>query len=456
LSLQTNAEEKKSAALILRNQGNWIHNSSVLAAGQGEMIVQRAPMDISTFDYKDYTACDLCLGFFKDTEMYRHNCPKAGPGQKPRVKAGKVLVGMAESGMSQGMATILVGLQEDEVGRIAKSDELLLSWLDFHCKTGFWRQTKWRSQTRAKMRLGARVLLELQKIFPNASLREVLVKANFDYITEAAKACALSSDKSESLQVPLKVGHLINSLLQRMHSQASIANDDAACKAVQELRELMKTDWGTAVTTACHYAIKEKRRNEDPCIPTTEDNVKFAKHCASKLESTLQEYNTNRSIGNYRELQKAALARLIQYNRRRGGEVAEVRVQDFVKGMERSDLMPDEVFKSLKPEEQEAAKNHRLIVVNGKCNKNNYIILDGVMVAALELIIRDREMAEIDPENHFIFAIPNSKSSTLSGSKVRGQFAADAEVRNMQARGMRKYVATTLQVNVINCYLGFI
>jgi hypothetical protein len=448
LRLQTNPEEKKAAALILRNQGNWIHNSSVLAAGRGEMIVQRAPMDVSTFDHREYTACDLCYGYFKDTEMYRHNCPKAGPGQKPRVKAGKVLVHMAESGMSQGLATILVGLQEDEVGRTAKSDELLLSWLDFHCQTGFWKQTKWRSQARAKMRLGARLLLEMQKTYPGAGLRELLVKENFYLIAEAAKSCSLSGEKSESLQVPLKLGHLINSLLQRMHSQASIANDDVACKAVKDLRDLMKSDWGIAVTTACHYAIKEKRRNEDPCIPTTEDNIKFATHCASKLESALQEFEKNHSNANYRDLQKAALARLIQYNRRRGGEVAEVRVQDFVKAMERSNLIPDEVFKSLTPEEQEAAKAHRLIVVNGKCNKNNYIILDSIMVTALEVIIRDREMAEIDPENHFIFAIPNSKASTLSGSKIRGQFAADAEVRNMQARGMRKYVATTLQVNV--------
>jgi hypothetical protein len=454
--LLNHPDEKKSAALVLRNQGNWQHNCSVLAAGQGEMIVARAPADVSNFDHHDYTPCDLCYGYFKETEMYRHDCPMAGPGKKPRVKAGRVIARMAEFGISQGVATVLEGIQDDEVGRVAKTDELLLSWLSFHCNTGFWKQNKWKRQTRAKMRLAARLLLELHNTFPGASLREVLVKGNFDEITEATKACALNSKKQEALQVPLKMGHMINSLLTRMHSQASIANDDAALKDVSAFQDLMKNDWGVTVTTACHFGIKERRRNEKPCIPTTDDNVKFADHCKSKLKSALREFEEDHSVANYRALQKATLVRMLQFNRRRGGEVAEVRIEDFNAALDRSVLIPDVIFKRLTPEQQEAARKHRLLVVNGKCNQNNNIILTDNIICAIQLLIQYREVAGIDPDNQFIFAIAKSKASTLDASKVRGEFAAEADVKNMVVRGMRKYIATTLQVFVHNCNWGFV
>jgi hypothetical protein len=447
--LQTTAEEKKVATMLLRNRGNWQHNCSVLSAHQGEMIVARAPADVSTFDFREYVPCDLCFGFFKQAEMYRHNCPKAATGVKPRVKAGKALMQMQQSKMNKGMASVLVGVQDDEIGRVAKSDELLLAWLEFQVKTGFWVQAKWRNQARAKMRLGARLLLELQKIFPGAGLRELLHQANFNEIAEATKACALSSGGTESHQVPLKLGHFINSLSKRMFSQALIDKDKEAAEAVLSFQDLMKNDWATSVTTACHFAIQEKKRNEVPCIPTKEDTVKYANHCKNRLDDALQEFGKNKNAANYRNLQKATMARIVQFNRRRGGDVSSVTLVDYEKAMEQNISTTDEIFMSLTKEQQEAATSHKLLVVNGKRNKNNFCILDAAMKAGLDMIIRYREIAEIDPNNKYVFAIPNSKESTLNASKIRAEFAAEADVNKMVARGMRKYLATTLQVRYL-------
>jgi hypothetical protein len=308
---------------------------------------------------------------------------------------------------------------------------------------------------RAKLRLGGRLLLEMRKMFPGAELRDVLVKENFDSVVEATKACALSTGGSESLQVPLKLGHLINSLLQRMHSQATIDNDDQTLQDVIKFQGLMKTDWGTSVTTACHFAIKEKKRNETPLIPSTEDVVKFAEHCATKLETAVRDFNESQTAANYRNLQKATLARILQYNRRRGDDVASLRITDFEKAMEHGISPNDAIFRSLTKEQQDAAISHNLIVVNGKCNKNNFCILDSPMTTGLELIVSYRNTFDIDPENKFVFAIPNSKESTLNASKVRAEFASEAGVEKMLARGQRKYLATVIQVNML-FNVGFI
>jgi hypothetical protein len=456
LKMVTSSEEKKVAVQLLKNRGNWLHNCSVLKANEGEMVVSRAPADVSTFNHRDYIPCDLCFAVFKEAEMYRHNCPKASTGLKPRAKSGKVLAAQAmDSRFSKGMANVLVGIHDDEIGRVAKSDELLLAWLEFYVKTGFWSQSKWRSQTRSKMRLGARLLIELRKTYPDAGLRDVLAKENFIDIVEATKACALNTGDKESLQVPLKMGHLINSLLQRMLSQAMIDSDKETRKAVVEFQKLMKSDWGTSVTTACHFAIREKNRNEAPCIPTKEDVVKFADHCKAKLDIALQEFEESKTTTNYRYLQKATLARISQFNRRRGGDVASLTLVDFQKAMGQNISANDEIFMSLTKEEQEAAVSHKLIVVNGKRNKNNFCILDYAMVKGLELIIRYRETSQIDPENKFVFAIPNSQESTLNASKIRAEFAAEAGVTKMVARGMRKYLATVLQVIPLSVPVSF-
>ncbi len=143
------------------------------------------------------------------------------------------------------------------------------------------------------------------------------------------------------------------------------------------------------------------------------------------------------------------MARIVQFNRRRGGDVSSVTLVDYEKAMEQNISTTDEIFMSLTKEQQEAATSHKLLVVNGKRNKNNFCILDAAMKAGLDMIIRYREIAEIDPNNKYVFAIPNSKESTLNASKIRAEFAAEADVNKMVARGMRKYLATTLQVRYL-------
>jgi hypothetical protein len=61
---------------------------------------------------------------------------------------------MMEQNISEGMATILLGLREDDNDKAGKSDDLLLHWLELKAASGFLHHKEWQSQTRAKMRLG--------------------------------------------------------------------------------------------------------------------------------------------------------------------------------------------------------------------------------------------------------------------------------------------------------------
>jgi hypothetical protein len=236
------------------------------------------------------------------------------------------------------------------------------------------------------------------------------------------------------------------------------ARDFQAQADIKSLEELIEMEWPTRVTAHCKFVQNERKRNEVPMIPTMEDTVKFASHVKTKLSEALAEFKNHQTRANYRQLQEANLVRTLQFNRKRGGDVSESTVVDFQRAMEMNISTTDEIFKSLTEQEQVAARSHKLLVINGKCNKNNYCILDSDMKEAFELIINWREFAGIPKENKYVFAVPTSQSSHLNPSKIRAKYASEAGVDKMVVRGMRKYVATNnkVRLNIRNlsiCYL---
>jgi hypothetical protein len=216
---------------------------------------------------------------------------------------------------------------------------------------------------------------------------------------------------------------------------------------MRQLRELWSGEWGERVTTAAHFAVKERRRMEVPYIPTTEDTVKFAALCKTKLAEAIKGFMEKKTYSSYRKLQEAELTRIIQFNRKRGGDVSEATLDDYERAKNMALSTNCEIFKSLTPEEQEAAKSHHLIVVNGKNNQDNNCILDPLMQEGLDLIVEFREVGKFHADNKFIFAIQNSSNSFLNHSKIRAKYVEEANVSNMAARGMRKYIITNQQVS---------
>jgi len=406
--LEKDETKQKKAWQVLKNLGNNRHNAEVMWKSEGELIVARAPANQSQWDPDSYAPCDLCFNWFKEDELYRHNCPCKTDGVKPSLRAGKAIRKMMEQNISEGMAAVLVGMHEDEIGKAAKSDTLLLQWL----------------------------------------LQEFISVEKFDQVVAATKACAANSTNTKSAaETPLKMGHLISALIKRKHIMAIKNKDNSTIEEMRQLRELWSGEWGERVTTAAHFAVKERRRMEVPYIPTTEDTVKFAALCKTKLAEAIKGFMEKKTYSSYRKLQEAELTRIIQFNRKRGGDVSEATLDDYERAKNMALSTNCEIFKSLTPEEQEAAKSHHLIVVNGKNNQDNNCILDPLMQEGLDLIVEFREVGKFHADNKFIFAIQNSSNSFLNHSKIRAKYVEEANVSNMAARGMRKYIITNQQVS---------
>jgi hypothetical protein len=343
--LKKDPKEQKMAAQRLKNLGNNRHNAEVIWRGEGELIVARAPADDSLWDPQSYAPCDQCFNWLKEDELYRHSCPCKAPGVKPSLKSGKAIRKMMEQNISEGMAAVLVGMHEDDIGKAAKTDILLLQWLELKCSSGFWRQKKWQSQIRGKLRLGGRLLLELRKEYPGATLQELISVQRFDDVVAATKSCALTAS-SVAAETPLKMGHLIASLIKRKQIMAIRAQppDLATIEEMRQLKELWIAEWGDRVSSECHFTVKERRRMEVPYIPTTEDTVKFANLLKTKLDEAIADFEETKTYEKYRKVQEAAQIRIITFNRKRGGDVSEATLDDYERAKSMNICTSGEIF----------------------------------------------------------------------------------------------------------------
>jgi hypothetical protein len=76
---------------------------------------------------------------------------------------------MMEQNISEGMAAILVGVHEDDIDKVAKSDTHLLQWLELKYSSGFLHLKKWQCLAHPRLRFGGRLLIELRKTLLGAT-----------------------------------------------------------------------------------------------------------------------------------------------------------------------------------------------------------------------------------------------------------------------------------------------
>ena len=68
------SKERKEALRKLTHRGDFLHNSTVLRSGHGNLIAARRPSNVSPVE--KFTTCEGCLGLFKKCDLWRHkrNC----------------------------------------------------------------------------------------------------------------------------------------------------------------------------------------------------------------------------------------------------------------------------------------------------------------------------------------------------------------------------------------------
>ena len=225
----------------IKNEGNHQHNMEVKEAGRGFLHVARVGKNP---DPNNFLPCDLCLLWVTRNRLYRHTCLE--PERKLSISRSVCLMLTSDSQMTPAMVSVLSGLRGDNLGRIARHDDLILKVLHFKTSSTQWKVEKTRDQLRKCIRNGARLLPASWKFLPKITLWDLLVPKNFDCIVEATKALTKSAEGKDIPDIGLKKGHFVN-LCIKVKCGSALQNrqgSEEVLKDMDDLARLMKNEWG--------------------------------------------------------------------------------------------------------------------------------------------------------------------------------------------------------------------
>ncbi|XP_069107330.1 uncharacterized protein [Argopecten irradians] len=248
-------------------------------------------------------------------------------------------------------------MNDDKVGRIAKSDSLIIAlgnqWLTRNVGNKLMR----KHYVSAVMRLASRLLIQLRILATPSTgnnLEHYLDPKFFTDVAQAAlKVARQDDDDEENLEAPsnaIKLAYDLKRVGNIKLAKAIKNGDEENRKASKDFLKLMEIEWTTKLS---RVILHERKNNKESLLPLPNDVQKLAIYLKRELET----FNlSDASNENYRKGVVLAQANLITYNRRRPGEVQVMRLTAYEKrkpGLDQADeLTSGDLTKFEKKEER--------------------------------------------------------------------------------------------------------
>lgn len=479
--LNEKSPSKKNIILTkLRNRGNHNHNCDVVKEGKGELIVVYRPTVYG--DPSDYQPCVHCLGWYSKTEMWKHRCvlkqqtdPSSGSKSRESVvRAGRELVPPCYSSNATEMVhKMLCNMKQDEISLCIKNDSLMLDLankLAFklgHDKENF-------GHMRSKLREIARLLLEFRILadIPNASLADLISPVHFMNVVKAARVVSGFDEDTHLYQTPslaLKIGHTLKKVAMIQVSKALMCEDEEVEKKSRDFHKLCSERWDEEVSSHALRTLYANKRNKPKLLPLSEDVISLSQYLKENVQRNINELKKDdagkeKKDQSWRELGKLVLTQLIVFNRRRQGEVSKMTLDDL-NGLKRGEnhTVEGQVLSKL---EQDLIKILWRVEISGKRGRTVPVLMTNSMKDSIDVLVKGRNEAGVDPSNKFVFAVSKRKSdSHIRGSDALREYSTKCGAKNpsnLRSTRLRKQIATMSQVmnlqenelDVLASYLG--
>ncbi|KAI3355954.1 hypothetical protein L3Q82_004240 [Scortum barcoo] len=454
LALPKDSKERKDMLTQLRNKGNYAHNTEVLANGTGLLKLRRQPK--KDHNPQDYVHCMYCQAFYLRKDLWRHvrNCSSkpaegsAGPGRTRVLSLATMSESTLYQRISQGVWKLLTAMKDDDISAAVRSDFCILQLAQSFFNKHGQDPTK-ADYIRQKLREVGRLLLTLRRESSIYTLEDAVKPANFQLVIQAVKKVSGFDEEKHCYQTPslaLKLGHSLQKICDIIHCRALMADDNALIKSTQTFKTLYTTKWSELVSHTALTTLNEGHFNKPSTLPFTEDVQRLHQHLekTADLASEVLEKTPTQQV--YAELCKATLAKIILFNRRRGGEVAKMQLKSF---LERdTTVLHTDVAAGLTKFEQKLCKHFSRVEIRGKRGRKVAVLLSPDMVDALTQLIRKRQECGVPEENTFLFARPHCLSP-YRGQDCLRTYANECGAQNpelLRSTQLRKHVATLSQV----------
>ena len=338
---------KKPAENNLRALGDDKHNNIVLEEKKGELLLSRRPK--KDFKASDYGPCPHCKEWLLKTVIPRHQVKckikktETKLTKKELIYQSDMMTGRYQSSASKGLQKVINNMRADDVGKIAQKDELILglgeTW--FHRNVN--NKYKRGNYTSGRMRLSAKLLMEMKKITENqSSLQSIeassnlkendkttmwhfLTPVNFDIIAEAALKVAKpeDDDNMEELNAPsnaIKLGYDIMRMINiKLGISLRRSYERDIVNKCYDLLTLFRNEWNDKVKRKASSVLIDRALTKTGTsgLPSPDDVKKLTDH----LTNALKNLKLNENADGFTRASNLLQARLLLYNKRRSGEI---------------------------------------------------------------------------------------------------------------------------------------
>ncbi|XP_032365342.1 uncharacterized protein LOC116680314 isoform X3 [Etheostoma spectabile] len=451
LSLPASSTTRKKLLENLRNRGNFEYNRDVLKKGSGQLKVKRRAKKV---ECKKYEYCIHCKGMFLRPELWRHMKRCSSKPEEQDHQGRKRVLGLASaiqsacsSTVDDGVLKMLSHMHDDVIASVIRNDFCLLRYADtLFAKHG--HDPSKHDYIRQKIRQLGRFLQTIRKRSLILTLEDAIKPGNFMEVIEAVKETAGFDKEKNCYKTPslaLKIGHSLLKVSDIIHCHALMAGDDNLIKSSKAFQKLYTAKWSEYISHCALSTISDLKYNKTAKLPLTDDVTKFNKHLDKTVESATAALKKETTVQNYSSLAKAALTKIVLFNRRRVGEVSKMKLRHFLERNKETNTL-DEL--GLSECEKKLCNYFERVELKGKRDRKVAVLLTPKMVNGLNIMIEKRKECGVPDQNEYLFAVPNCLTY-YRGHQCLRQLADECGAKRpeyLRSTQLRKDIATTSQI----------
>lgn len=465
LVMEKKSSQRRNGFIKLIRAGNFYYNMEVLAARRGQLMLCRRPDPTQKCKYTDFGPCPHCLGFMAKSHLARHakSCfSRTGQltesqSKNIRTESASIVTSILFNGSEDFRRDILNTFRDDALSGICRTDDIIIGrGILLYEKHG----SSQNELIRQTMRQLARLLTCLRNRnseYSHKNLAFFLDPTKFDEVIDSVKELCNAHSKSHQKteygipSLALKIGHSLRKCVAYLRGQALRVTHSELDKRLQSFLELLDLEWDVRISSNALSTLTARKINSASLLPLTSDLIKLNKHIETdiKVFKVLLMNNPNEPTA-WNRLAEATLARMILFNKRRGGEMSRMTLTQYSMNPNWEKESTEEMLRSLTPTERNLASNMKLVQIIGKKGRIVPVLMTEDMVSAVNLLISTRHSVGINFSNNYVFAKINQHSDSYKrGPDVLRNIVAQAGLEfpeNVTSTKLRKYTATVCQV----------
>lgn len=451
-SFPKNSKERRLHLDLIRNKGNFEHNTDVLESQKGKLIPCKQPKKKTKGE--KFLHCVYCYGLFTKRVMWRHfqvckfkpqdETRDKGQGKR-RVQALCAFAEPAPPGFSEAYWKFLNNMNQDKIAIAVKKDRYLLEY-GYRLFKKNERVISQHQYIRQKLRELGRLMLAAKKVVPVNTIEELIKPEKYSHVVTAARCLAGFSDETGKYKCPSlarKVGHSLLALAMFKKSEGLKARDKGTVQDAEEFAQLYQESWKFDIASQALIQLNQSKWNSPQLLPFTQDVQSLNSQLSEKQQQHLDALKEEASPSNWKDLAKVTLAQVILFNRRREGEVSKMSVSAYLS----KDLSEthEDVNLALTELEQKLCKHFVRITIVGKRGRKVPVLLTPLMKECLDTLVERREECGVLTENVFLFALPYSVNHLRGSDCIRKLVHGCSGIKNPRAltsTKLRKHIAT--------------